>query len=446
MGMSTSNAAYSVPEKSGCFKWLMSYVASGYRKSTQRNLIQQLMKALHNQRPKATPAQADENSSFVSQLGPILFLTTIFFLNFVGRIIFAPLLSSIETDLAIAHAEAGSFFLLTSIGYFVSLLCSGLLSCRLNHRRTIILSALSVGTSLLGIAICNSLWTIRLGLFVLGLSAGIYLPSGIATLTSLVNARHWGKAIAVHELAPNLGFVAAPLLAEAFMFWFPWRGVIIFLGISSITAGAAFTLFGEGGEFPGQSPNFGSLKNLFLEPAFWIMAVLFCFGICGTLGIYTMLPLYLVADQGLNRNRANMLVALSRIPGLFMVFVAGWLSDRIGAKPTMSGVFLITGVLTILLGTVSDAWIVVLVFLQPVIAGCFFPPGFTALSAIGPPGARNIAVSLTIPAAFVFGGGAIPVGIGMMADADLFDLGIALAGVLILTGSLLALCLKSPRA
>jgi len=404
-----------------------------------------MTKASHNQNPEARIARADQDSSFVSQLGPILFLTAIFFLNFIGRIIFAPLLSSIETDLGIVHAEAGSFFLLISTGYFISLLCSGLLTCRLNHRRTIILSALSLGTALLGIALCNSLWTIRLGLFLLGLSTGIYLPSGIATLTSLVGSKHWGKAIAVHELAPNLGFVAAPLLAEGFMLWFPWRGVIIFLGISSIVSGAAFTLFGRGGAFPGQSPNFGSLKNLFSEPAFWIMGVLFCLGICATLGIYTMLPLYLVASQGLNRNRANMLVALSRIPGVFMTFMAGWLSDRIGPKLTMSGVLLITGLLTILLGTVSDAWIVVLVFLQPVIAGCFFPPGFAALSSIGPPGDRNIAVSLTIPAAFVLGGGAVPIGIGIMADAGFFDLGIALAGVLVLTGSILALFLRSLR-
>jgi MFS transporter, NNP family, nitrate/nitrite transporter len=410
----------------------------------EERVIEQIMDRTRR-RDDSLASSAEEMVSFVSQLGPILFLTTIFFLNFIGRIVFAPLLPSIETDLGIAHAEAGSFFLLTSMGYFISLLCSGFLSCRLNHRRTIILSALSVGTALLGVSICNSLWTIRLGLFLLGMSAGIYLPSGIATLTSLISPRHWGKAIATHELAPNLGFVAAPLFAEAFMVWFPWRGVIVFLGISSIIVGAAFYLFGRGGEFPGQAPNFGSLKNLFAEPAFWIMAVLFSLGICGTLGIYTMLPLYLVADHGFNRNWANTLIALSRIPSVFMAFVAGWLSDRIGPKMTISGVFLITGLLTILLGTVSDAWIIALVFLQPVIAGCFFPPGFAALSSIGPPSARNIAVSLTIPAAFVFGGGAIPIGIGMMADAGFFDLGIAVAGGLILTGFILALCLKSSR-
>jgi MFS transporter, NNP family, nitrate/nitrite transporter len=389
--------------------------------------------------------QTEQATSFMSQLGPILFVTAIFFLNFIGRIIYAPLLPSIEADLGIAHAEAGSLFLLTSIGYFISLICSGFLSSKISHRKTIILSAMSVGGALIGVSLSNGLWAVRAAIFLVGMAAGIYLPSGIATLTSLVNPRQWGKAVAVHELAPNLGFVTAPLLAEVFMLWFPWRGVLMALGIGSITAGAAFYYFGKGGEFLGQSPNFGSLRDLFTEPAFWIMAVLFCLGICGTMGIYTMLPLYLVADQGFDRSQANTLVALSRISGIFMAFVAGWLSDRFGPKRTITSVFFITGILTILLGTVSDAWVVAIVFLQPVIAVCFFPPGFAALSAIGPPKSRNVIVSLTIPAAFVFGGGAIPIGIGTMADAGYFDLGIALTGGLVLAGFILALFLKLPR-
>ena len=81
-----------------------------------------------------------ESPSFFSQLGPILFLTTIFFLNFIGRIVFAPLMPSIENNLGLDHTEAGSMFLLISLGYFISLLGSGFLSCRLTHRKTIIIS------------------------------------------------------------------------------------------------------------------------------------------------------------------------------------------------------------------------------------------------------------------------------------------------------------------
>jgi MFS transporter, NNP family, nitrate/nitrite transporter len=399
-------------------------------------------KVKHPTPPKPLTGANTESPQFRTFLGPILLFTNIFFLNFISRIIFAPLLPSIQKDMGLAHVEAASFFLFVSMGYSVSLLMSGFVSNRLQHRKTIILSATAVGISLLAISLCHTLWTLRGGLLLLGLASGLYLPSGLASLTALVDARHWGKAIATHELAPNLSFFIAPLLAEGLMMWFSWRGVLVFLGGCSILTGGVFSLFGKGGDFSGEAPNFLSLKTLFSERSFWIMMVLFSLGICATLGIYTMLPLFLVAQHGLERNWANTLVALSRISGMFMAFLAGWTTDRIGPRLTMSGVFLVAGSATVLLGALTGSWLVVMVFLQPVMAVCFFPPGFAALSAIGPVSTRNVAVSLTVPAAFLIGGGALPLGIGMMGDADLFALGVSCAGGLILSGALLALFYK----
>ncbi|MFP3910914.1 MAG: MFS transporter [Desulfobacteraceae bacterium] len=410
------------------------------------NLKAQKESVSPGQGPGAGRRGEGDGSTFRSQLGLILFLTAIFFLNFLSRIVFAPLMPGIETDLGLAHAEAASLFLLIGVGYFVALLGSGFVSCRLTHRGTIILSALAMGGVLMGISLSSGLWTIRISLLVLGMAAGLYLPSGIATLTSVIQAQHWGKAIAIHELAPNMSFVAAPLLAEALLLWVSWRGVVLFLGICSLLVGLVFTRFGGGARFGGEAPGFISVKALLSEPSFWIMALLFSIGISATLGIYTMLPLYLVTEHGLHRNWANTLIALSRISGLFMAFFAGWASDRFGPNRTISTVFFLTGLATVFLGMVPTAWIVVIVFLQPIMAVCFFPPGFAALSAITPPSARNIAVSLTVPLAFVIGGGAIPIGIGAMGDAGSFGAGIALTGGLILLGSLLSLFLKPARS
>ncbi|NQT54662.1 MAG: MFS transporter [Desulfobacteraceae bacterium] len=387
--------------------------------------------------------QNENASSLRSQLGPLLFLTAIFFLNFISRIIFAPLMPSIEKDLGISHGEAGSLFLLISFGYFITLLGSGFISSRLKHRRTIIHSATVVGVALLIVSQINNLWGIRLGLLLLGMAAGIYLPSGIATLTSLINSRHWGKAIAIHELAPNMSFVVAPLLTEALLLWFSWRGVLVFLGVASVLAGLAFARFGKGGEFPGKTPSFRSSKMLFSEPAFWIMIILFSLGITGSLGIFAMLPLYLVTEYGMDRSWANTLIGLSRIPAVGMAFLAGWASDLLGPRRTLMAIFLLSGLTTVLLGVTSGYWTIIMIFLQPIIAVCFFPPGLAALSSIGPPSTRNVTVSLTIPVAFTLGSGVIPTGIGIMADADSFSLAIALTGGLILMGAVLSFYLRS---
>jgi NNP family nitrate/nitrite transporter-like MFS transporter len=383
-------------------------------------------------------------TSFRSQVGPSILLTGIFSINFLSRIILSPLMPTIEKDLGLGHSEAGTLFLLISAGYFISLMGAGFLSSRLMHRNTIILSAMAVGIALLAISSTSSLMGIRFGLLILGMAAGLYLPSGIATLTSLISSRHWGKGLAIHELAPNLSFVAAPLASEALLQWFSWRGILALIGAASMAVGIGFACFGKGGNFPGEAPSFPSFRTLLAQPAFWIITMLFSLAISASLGVYAMLPLYLVAERGTDRHWANTLVALSRVSGLGMAFLAGWATDRLGSRRIMAGVFLLTGLTTVLLGAVPGSWIVIVVFLQPMLAVCFFPAGFAALSSIVSSGTRNVAVSLTVPVAFLMGGGAIPAGIGIMGDAGSFALGIALVGGLILTGFVLSLYLKLP--
>lgn len=375
---------------------------------------------------------------FRSHIPALLFLTGIFFINFLSRIVLAPLLPAIEGDLDIGHGEAGALFLFISLGYCAGLLSSGFVSSRFTHRWTVVISSVAIGGALLVIALSPHLWAIRVGLILLGVAAGFYLPSGIATLTSLVSARDWGKAVAIHELAPNVGFIAAPLVAEGLMLWFPWQGVIALIGGAAVLAGVAFIRFGTGGTFPGETPGPQTLRVLITQPAFWVMTALFSLAIGASLGVYTMLPLYLVAEQGFERSWANELVAFSRIIGPAIALAAGWVSDRWGRKRTIGGVLLATGMATMFLGVVRGSWIVPFLFLQPMLAVCFFPAGFAALASIGPPEVRNVAISLTIPVAFFVGGGAVPAAIGMMGEHGSFALGIMMYGIVLL-GSVILL-------
>jgi NNP family nitrate/nitrite transporter-like MFS transporter len=373
---------------------------------------------------------------------PLLLLTSIFFINFLARIVLAPLMPSVESDLAISHAEAGSLFLTISLGYFFSLLGSGFISSRLTHKQTIILSALTLGLALLSTSLCSALWSMRLGVFMLGIAAGPYLPSAIATLTTLFKSRQWGRAIAIHELAPNLSFVLAPLICEAVLSWYSWRAVFKVLGIGALLVSLVFARFGRGGEFHGESLRYASFRNLLSKPVFWVMVVLFSLGISSTLGIYAMLPLYLVTEHGLTRNWANTLIALSRVAGIGVTLAGGWATDRFGPKRVLRIVFILTGLMTIFMGLAPTSWITAAVFLQPIMAVCFFPAGLAALSLVSSSKERSIAVSLTVPLAFMVGGGVTPTLIGFIGDVNSFGSGIALVGGAILLGSFISGYLK----
>lgn len=379
---------------------------------------------------------APHQGKFTAQLSPLFLLTSIFFVNFIARIISAPLMPQVKTDLALSHAEAGTLFLMISLGYFTTLLASGFISSRLTHRKTIMLSSIAMGTALLVTSFSTGLWGMRIGLIFLGMAAGPYIPAGMATITTLFQYRHWGKALAIHELAPNLSFFLAPVVAEVVMYWFSWRTVYLVLAVAAFSLAAVFARYGRGGEFCGESIKYSSLRSLLSNPAFWIMVVLFSLGISSTLGVYTMLPLYLVTDHGLERNWANTLIALSRVAGLGVALAGGWATDRFGPLRILRVVFVLTGLMTVFIGLASKTWVAAAVFLQPIIAVCFFPAGLAALSMVSSASERNLTVSLTIPLAFLVGGGAAPALIGFAGDVHSFGLGIALLGGLIGTGSI----------
>lgn len=376
--------------------------------------------------------------TFRSQLIPLFLITSIFLFNFTSRIVLSPLLPTIESNLGLNHGDAGSLFLFLSLGYFIALLGSGHISSRISHKKTIAVSAIALGIALSAVSLSKSLFALRCCVFLLGVSAGVYLPSGITTVTSLVNSKDWGKAVAIHELAPNLSFILTPLLVAILLHWFFWRHILFLIGTGSVIVGIAFARFGKGGHFSGQAPNFSAIKTIIKTPNFWILIFLFSLAITSTLGIYNMLPLYLVAEHGVNHEWANTLVGISRISTLGMAFLSGWATDRLGPKTIMLCVFFVTGILTLLLGIVSTYWVIIVVFLQPVLAVCFYPAGFSALSSISTPENRNVAISLTIPIAFVLGGGAVPAFIGILADLGYFSWGISFSGILIIIGFFLS--------
>jgi NNP family nitrate/nitrite transporter-like MFS transporter len=258
----------------------------------------------------------------------------------------------------------------------------------------------------------------------------------------MVISKHWGKAIAVHELAPIVSFITAPLLAEGIMLWFSWRGVLAVVGVAAVVIGGVFICFGRGGAFFGETPSPKNLRFLLTIPSFWIMVVFFSMGIGASLGVYTMLPLYLVAEEGLERGWANTLIGLSRIAAAGVIFLAGWATDRIGPRRALGGAFLATGMATICLGLLHGVRILPALFLQPPLSSCFFPAGFTALSKIGPAQMRNVAVALVMPMAYVIAAGVIPAGIGILGDHGYFSLGFILVGILLIGTPILLRYLK----
>jgi NNP family nitrate/nitrite transporter-like MFS transporter len=379
---------------------------------------------------------------FSTKIGLTVFLAWLFFLGFVTRVMFAPLLPAIEKDLGISHAQAGGLFLMMSIGYLMAPLCSGLISSRFNHRGALKLSAWMVGLALMPLVFLNSIWPIRFLLMAIGLAAGLHLPSAIATITAEIRKEDWGKALSVHQAAPPLGFVSAPLIAALLMSWFPWRIVLLIVSGVALLSALGYSIRGRGGDFPGQLPGKENVIFILSKPSFYIMVLLFAMAMGGNAGIYAMLPLFLVNEHSMALSSANTIIGLSQLSGLLMVFFAGWITDRIGQKQTMAVILLFAGICTILIGLLKGGWLVAIIFIQPALVSSFFPGAFAAISRIAPPSMRSVTNALGPPASFLIGGGILPTVIGYFGETYTFAMGIMLAGVFMLLGPILVLFLR----
>jgi len=377
-------------------------------------------------------SSSQTSAPFSAALPALMFLVMVFSLTFVARMIFSPLMVAIKQDLAISHAQAGRLFLLLALGLAMGQLSAGTLSARMTYKRMIAAASIFIGLGLLLAGMAQGLGGIRAALLAVGFGAGLYLPAGMALITVITEPRHWGKALSVHEIAPNLSYVMAPLLAEAMVAWLSWRAGLGMLGVGCLIVGAAFLARFRHGRFHGEPLSASLARHIMGVPAFWLLMLFMSMAMGASLGPYTMLPLYLT-DLGWPRSEANQLLALSRISGLPMVFLAGWLTDRLGVRWTIGGYLAACGLLTALLGLTSGPWLVAVALIQPAIAVSFFPAGFTAISRIFEARVRGASVALMTPFTSLTGAGLVPAALGIFGDNQAFGLGYTIQGCIILS-------------
>jgi MFS family permease len=216
-------------------------------------------------------------------------------------------------------------------------------------------------------------------------------------------------------------------------------------GIIAVLVGLAFIRFGPPVPGRGQAPNPITLKSLLGKSQLWMICILFSAGAAGLVGIYNMLPLYLTTVHSFKPSLANLIVALSRVPGIGMALIAGWVTDRIGPRKAMVVSLACSGVLAVLIGMESGTPLMAVIFLQAAAASCFFPAALAAISILFPFELRSLATAMAAVFYNLVGSGLISALTGLLADYGMFRMGLVLNGVIVLTGLPALIFLKVGR-
>ena len=367
----------------------------------------------------------------------MLLLTVIFFVQFLIRLLAGPLLPAIENDLSLSHSQSGICILLIGMGIFFSQLVAPFLAAKLGFRRCITLSLFGASIAAIIIGLSRSIWSLDAGYICLGFTAGLYAPSGISLIMVLVDHRDWGKAMGIHEIAPNLALIFAPVLATATVGLGSWRQGYLYLSIILAILWVFHMMWGTDSIERPTPPDLGILKRLMVKSSFWKTSALLSLAVGIETGVYSMTPLFFVNERDFSLVDANHLLSMSRIPSLLMVILSGWLTDRFSASKMVRISFALTGLSVFLLGVCPSSWLELMLYFQAAFSACLFPPLLSIISKITTSTNRALLLSLTLAIAPVLGGGIFPALIAIVGEYGTFSSGFMCAGLLSITGILM---------
>ena len=358
----------------------------------------------------------------------VLLMAGMVFLAAYSRLLISPLLVTIAAELEISFEAATDFFLPISGGFVLALLLSGHVSSRLRHRGTIIFSGLLTAVALGLCALVASKEAFMVCLFLLGLGPGTYAGSGLPATSELIRREEVATAISVHELGPAIGFVAAPITVAVLG---PELGRPGVLGIAAgvcLLFTLLYVLFGRGGEGRGTPLSFRTVRRYLGSTRFVLILVIFVLVAACAFGVYSILPGYLIVFHRFDPELVNTLVGVSRISGIAVLLLSGRLADRIGNRRIIAWSLGVTGALTVGLGALGGAPLLIVVFLQPFLVPAFFPAAFSQIARLSDGASQNVALALVIAGANLMGIGAFPRLAGSLQAAGVFNLAFVMLG------------------
>ena len=363
-----------------------------------------------------------------------------------------PVLSLPTGDLAVTGFVMGVVLTLGYAPFGLGALPGGVLSDAYGSRRLILACLVGMGLSFLVLAVAPSLLAVAFALFVWGVAASVYHPSGLALISKGVEER--GSAFAYHGMAGNLGIAVGPLATALLLFGLgDWRLVVGLLALPALVAAVAAARVevdetaavaepatdggspdeadaDEGGADARASGSVGSLGEFLTDSrVLFGGAFVLVFGVVMLSGLYyrgilTFLPEILGRFPSLAPVEfAGRELAPQRYfyVGLLMVGIAGQyaggrLTDRVPVELGLLGGYGALAVLAVLFLPVASLGLVPLIAIGALLGFCLFvvQPFYQATVAeYTPAGARGLSYGYTYLGVFGVGalGGAVAGGV-----------------------------------
>jgi MFS transporter, FSR family, fosmidomycin resistance protein len=237
-------------------------------------------------------------------------------------------------------------------------------------------------------------------------------PVGNGLLAEQFPAERRGFAISAHIAGGNVGTVVVAVVGVPLIALVGWRGASIVFGVPAIIiAIAILVLVRERGTDRAAARASGTVRAAFgrilRDPDLrWLFLTSILGGGGRGIGVVNLFVLlYLTLVIGLDPATAGLMYGALIVFSVPMPLLAGWLSDRIGRKPLIVGVYLggALGFVVFLLAGSSIVWLWAGILLIGLFSFAESPQLQALLGDISPPSTRDASYALYFTLAFGVG-------------------------------------------
>jgi MFS family permease len=237
-------------------------------------------------------------------------------------------------------------------------------------------------------------------------------PVGNGLLAEQFPATRRGFAISAHIAGGNVGTVVIALIGAPLILAVGWRGAAIAFGLPAIAIGILILLFvRERGTDRAAARASGTVRAAFGRilrdrDLRWLYLTAALGGGGRGLGVVNLFALiYMTRVVGLDEGTSGLMYGVLIVFSVPMPLVVGWLSDRIGRKPMIIGVYLGGALGFVVFLTAGSS--IVLLWVGIVMMGLFTfsesPQLQALLGDIAPPSSRDASYALYFAMAFGIG-------------------------------------------
>ena len=290
-----------------------------------------------------------------------------------GFYVFPVFISPLQAEFGWSMTQISSGVAIFAIMMGIASPLVGILIARFGVRKTMLVAAILVSVSNLGLASMQNLWTLYAVLAVSG-----FLLVGVTFLPAQTAVTNWfneyrGRALALVVLGPAAGgFLLPPFNEFLIRFWgwrFTWVFASIALWVVVIPLIAIFVRTrpsemdlpvdgiasgGENGEGGAAAVSGLPVKRAVTSGTFWLLVVIFVLQFAGVSALNFHLVPFAEQEAGFTSQQAALYFGLTIGFSMFGNVLAGWLADRIRPQVVLA----LTGLLMAIGPAALDLFIV----------------------------------------------------------------------------------------